>query len=61
MRTLAIEKKWAVCPECGAKCVIYDDTADCHGVFCKCTRGCGTVFELVVESGEQIKECSKRS
>jgi len=53
MKYLATEKKWAVCPKCGAKVVIYDDTAECNGVFCKCTRNCGAVFELVIENGQQ--------
>ena len=58
MNYLATERKWAVCPNCGAKVVIYDDTAECHGVHCKCTRCCGTVFELVIENGEQISKDS---
>jgi len=48
------ERKWIRCPYCGAKCSIYDDTADCHGVYLICTRKCKHEFELVIENGEQI-------
>lgn len=50
----ALTKKWAVCPYCGAKTVIYDNTANCNGVHQKCTRGCRKVFELVIKDGQQI-------
>ena len=50
----ATNRKWAVCPCCGAKTTIYDDTAECHGVWMKCTRGCKKEFELVVRGGKQI-------
>lgn len=51
----ATSRKWALCPNCKAKTVIYDDTANCNGVWIKCTRGCKTCeFELVVENGKQI-------
>jgi len=46
-------RKWARCPYCGAKSVIYTNNADCSGVFIKCSRGCKTVFELVIVDGEQ--------
>lgn len=49
-----VEKKWVRCPYCGAKHSIYDNTAECHGVELKCTRGCGQIFELVIENGEQV-------
>lgn len=53
----AINRKWAVCPNCGAKTVIIDDTSNCRGVWMKCTRGCKTCeFELVVENGKQIMQ-----
>nr|DAW09356.1 MAG TPA: cysteine-rich protein [Caudoviricetes sp.] len=48
------ETKWIRCPFCGAKHSIYDNSAECHGVFLKCTRGCKQVFELVIEDGEQV-------
>lgn len=52
---LATERKWAVCPKCGAKTVIYDDAAECHGIWLKCTRGCRTCeFELVIRDNKQI-------
>lgn len=53
MKTAPTERKWIVCPHCGAKHSIYDNTAECHGVFLKCTRGCKKEFELVIESGCQ--------
>lgn len=54
-----LEKKWAVCPYCGAKIVIYDNTANCNGVHQKCTRGCRKVFELVIKNGQQILNSNK--
>lgn len=50
------KRKWILCPYCGAKHSIYDDTAECHGVFLKCTRGCKCEFELVIHAGEQVKK-----
>lgn len=53
---IGIVRKWIHCPYCGAKHSIYDDSAECHGVFLKCTRGCKKEFELVIENGEQVTE-----
>ena len=50
-----LTRYWAVCPVCGLKVTIFDNTAECHGVFLKCTRGCGIEFELVIKEGKQIK------
>ena len=50
----SLERKWILCPYCNAKHSIYEDTADCHGVFLKCTRGCKREFELVIKDGKQI-------
>lgn len=50
----ATKRKWAKCPYCGAKTTIYDNAAECRGVWIKCTRGCKKEFELVVRNGEQI-------
>ena len=52
----AVERKWVRCPHCGAKVSIFDNTAECHGVFLKCTRGCKKTFELVIRSGKQIDD-----
>lgn len=52
--TFPIERIWARCPYCGAKTVIFDNTASCHGIFLKCTRGCGREFELTIKNGKQI-------
>jgi transcription elongation factor Elf1 len=46
-------KKWAVCPFCGAKVVIFDNTSNCSGVFVKCTRKCKKEFELIIQNGNQ--------
>ena len=46
-------RKWAKCPHCGAKTVMYDNTAECSGVFLICTRGCKREFELIIKDGKQ--------
>ena len=48
-----LDRRWAKCPFCGMKVVVYDNTANCRGVWLKCTRGCKKVFELVLEKGQQ--------
>ena len=50
----AIQQTWVRCPYCRAKVVVYDNTAECHGVFLKCTRGCKKTFELVIHRGRQV-------
>ena len=55
MKYPATEKKWVKCPNCGAKVCIYDNTADCKGVYLKCTRGCREEFELIIKEGKQEK------
>ncbi len=52
--SVSTERMWIVCPHCGAKHSIYENTAECHGVFLKCTRGCKQEFELVIEDGKQV-------
>lgn len=51
-----INRTWVVCPHCGAKVCVYDNTATCDGVFMKCTRNpkCRKEFELVIRDGKQI-------
>lgn len=49
-----LEYEWIVCPYCGAKTCIKDDTAECKGVYVKCTRGCRRRFEVVIKDGKQI-------
>lgn len=49
-----LEKRWILCPSCGMKTILIDNTANCSGVYIKCTRGCKQVFELIVRDGEQI-------
>lgn len=47
-------RKWALCPHCKAKVLIYTDIAECSGVFPVCTRGCRKQFELIIQNGEQV-------
>lgn len=48
-------RKWIMCPYCGKKAIgLYGEDAECSGVYCKCTRGCGKVFKLIIEHGKQI-------
>lgn len=54
MITASIERNWIKCPHCGAKHSIYDNTANCNGVFLMCTRGCKREFELLIDNGVQI-------
>ena len=49
-----LRREWAHCPYCGAKAVLYDNTADCSGAFLKCTRGCKREFELKIIEGKQV-------
>ena len=51
-----IERFWVVCPHCGSKVCIYDNTAHAEGVFMKCTRNqnCKKEFELKIKNGKQI-------
>lgn len=49
-----IERKWLLCPHCGAKTVLYDNTANCSGVHIKCTRGCKREFEIIIRNGKQV-------
>ena len=51
-----LERFWVRCPHCGAKVQVYDNTAECHGVFIKCTRNqaCKKEFELVIKDGKQV-------
>ena len=44
---------WALCPHCGSKTTLFDNTASCRGVWVKCTRGCRQEFQLVIEDGVQ--------
>lgn len=55
MITASTERKWILCPHCGARHSLYDNTANCNGVFLKCTRGCKLEFELIIEDGVQVK------
>lgn len=54
IRIPPLERKWVKCPYCGAKTVIYDNTARCSGVHIKCTRGCKREFEIIIKDGKQV-------
>lgn len=54
MKMPPIMKTWAICPNCGAKTILYDNTAECSGVHLRCTRGCKCEFELRIKNGKQI-------
>lgn len=54
MISASVERKWIKCTHCGAKHSLYDNTANCNGVFLMCTRGCKREFELVIEDGVQL-------
>lgn len=60
MEKIGTEQKWFHCPYCGAKHSIYDDAANCEGVYLKCTRGCKKTFELVIKDGEQVTRKIRR-
>lgn len=49
-----IERQWLRCPYCGAKVILYDNTAHCAGVYAKCTRGCKREFEVKIQKGKQV-------
>lgn len=55
IRKPPLEKYWLRCPHCGAKTILYDNTACCAGVFVKCTRGCGLEFEVRIKNGNQVQ------
>lgn len=54
MIKLETSRKWVRCPYCKAKVLIYNDIAECSGVFPVCTRGCRKQFELIIRNGEQV-------
>lgn len=42
-----LERKWYMCPFCGKKLVIYDNTAKCSGVFIMC-KNCKKEVEIKI-------------
>lgn len=44
---LPIRKSWFCCPRCGKRLLLYDNTAECRGVYIKC-KACGRVVEVRV-------------
>lgn len=55
LRKPVTNRIWARCPRCGSKVTVFDNTANCHGVYEKCTRNsnCRNVFELIIVDGVQ--------
>ena len=51
----ALRRAWVLCPYCGAKHSLYDDQAECKGVYVKCSRGCKREFEIIIHNGIQQK------
>lgn len=54
IRMPPLERRWLLCPRCGAKTILYDNTASCSGVYIKCTRGCKTEFEVTIKEGKPV-------
>jgi len=48
----AIERRWAVCPHCGKRLVIYTNNAQCSGVYIRC-KNCRKEAELSISGGKQ--------
>ncbi len=42
---IPVKKMWYLCPFCGKKVVLFDDTASCRGIYVKCRR-CGRTLEI---------------
>lgn len=42
---LPVRKIWFLCPHCGKRLLLYDNTAVCRGVYVKC-KTCGRVVEV---------------
>lgn len=48
-------RDWIRCPYCGRKAyALHSDTAECHGVYTTCSRGCKKEFEILIRDGKQI-------
>lgn len=43
-----LERKWYQCPYCGKNALIYDNTAECSGVYVKCNK-CKREFEVIIK------------
>ena len=42
-----LTRHWYVCPVCGMKLAIRDNTARCHGIYIKC-RACKREIEIKI-------------
>lgn len=41
------KREWFRCPVCGAKLMVYDSSAESHGVYIKC-KNCRKVVEIKI-------------
>lgn len=48
IRMMPTERYWYLCPYCGQKLLIYDNTAQCNGVYLPCKR-CGKEIEIKIK------------
>ena len=55
---LPFKRFWAVCPYCGKNVALFNNTANCSGVFPKCKQ-CGQEFELKIIMGVQDNPARK--
>lgn len=53
MKLPKIRRMWVECPHCGSHDRIFDNTANCNGVFSKC-KSCKKEFEIKIKDGKQI-------
>lgn len=50
-----LERYWYRCPHCGAKLLLYDNTAVSHGVFIKC-KLCKKEIEISIEPESHMNQ-----
>ena len=49
----AYEKRWAVCPYCRKKNLLYHNTACAKGIWVRC-KSCRRDYELRIKDGAQL-------
>lgn len=47
MKLPPLEREWYKCPHCGTKLLLFDNTANCKGVYIKC-KTCKREIEIIV-------------
>ena len=63
MKYPPLERHWLRCASCGAKLLLYDNTAQCSGgIYAKGTRNrtCGAETEIIIKDGKQIFPTQKK-